>query len=155
MKSFFVVCDNIRSSENVGSIFRTADALQIDKILLCGICDKPPSDKIAKTALGAEQTVRWEHHKQTGRLLKKLKNQGVFIAVLEQTKDSIPLESASWRTRFPLALVLGHEGKGVSSSVLKLADAIIEIPMLGKKESLNVAVAFGIAGYEINKHRLL
>ncbi|HZX49669.1 MAG TPA: RNA methyltransferase [Candidatus Paceibacterota bacterium] len=152
MKPFFVVLDNIRSAENVGSIFRTADALVVDKIFLCGITPTPAHEKVGKTALGAEKTVVWEYHKQTWRLLEKLKEQGVFIAALEQTKKSVSLEK--FKPKFPLALVLGHEVKGVSPSVLRLANAIVEIPMLGQKESLNVAVAFGIAGYEINKVRL-
>ena len=146
-----MICDNIRSLENVGSIFRTADALAVDKVFLCGISGKPPSHKISKTALGAEKTVPWEYHKQTWRLLARLKKQGVFIAALEQTENSISLEKFS--PRFPLALVIGHEVKGVSASVLALADAIIEIPMRGQKESLNVAVAFAIAGYEMSKFR--
>ena len=146
-----MICDNIRSLENVGSIFRTADALAVDKVFLCGISGKPPSHKISKTALGAEKTVPWEYHKQTWRLLARLKKQGVFIAALEQTENSISLEKFS--PRFPLALVIGHEVKGVSASVLALADAIIEITMLGQKESLNVAVAFAIAGYEMSKFR--
>ena len=149
--SFYVVCDNIRSLENIGSIFRTADALAVDKVFLCGISGKPPSHKISKTALGAEKTVPWEYHKQTWRLLEHLKKQGVSIVALEQIEHSISLEK--FRPQFPLALVIGHEVKGVSASALKLANAIIEIPMLGQKESLNVAVAFGIAGYEINKQR--
>jgi len=159
MKSFFVVVDNIRSSENVGSIFRTSDALGVEKIFLCGISPTPASsagrsenEKLAKTALGAEKTVAWEHHKQLWRLLKTLKKQGVFITALEQTRESISLEK--FRPKFPLALVIGHEVKGVSSSALKLADAIIEISMHGKKESLNVSVAFGIAGYEISRAKM-
>ena len=151
MNSFFVVVDNIRSLENVGSILRTSDALGVDKVFLCGISGKPPAEKIAKTALGAEKTVAWEYHKQTGRLIKKLKEQGVFIVALEQTKQSISL--GKFKANFPLALIIGHEVKGVSPSALKLSDAIVEIPMLGQKESLNVAVAFGIAAYEINKFR--
>ena len=123
----------------------------MDKVFLCGISGKPPSHKISKTALGAEKTVPWEHHTQTWRLVARLKTEGVFVAALEQTKRSISLEKFS--PKFPLALVIGHEVKGVSASVLVLADAIIEIPMRGQKESLNVAVAFGIAGYEINKLR--
>lgn len=151
-KEFFVVCDNIRSLENVGSIFRTADAFAVDKVFLCGISGTPPSDKISKTALGAEKVVPWEYHKQTWRLVGRLKAQGIFVAALEQTEESTPL--VKFKPKFPLALAIGHEVKGVSPSVLKLANAIIEIPMLGQKESLNVAVAFGIAGYEIQKRRM-
>ena len=157
---FFVVVDNIRSSENVGSIFRTSDALGITKIFLCGISPTPAlrtggpdNEKLTKTALGAEKTVAWEYHKQTWRLLETLQKQGVFITVLEQTSKSISLDKFS--PKFPLAVASGLEVKGVSPSVLKRVDAIIEIPMLGKKESLNVAVAFGIAGYEINQQRSL
>ena len=149
---FFVVVDNVRSLENVGSIFRTADALAADKVFLCGISGKPPAEKISKTALGAEKFVPWEYHKQTWRLVERLKERGILVAALEQAKHRIPLEK--FRPTFPLALVIGHETKGVSPSVLERADAIIEIPMRGKKESLNVAVAFGIAGYEINRYRL-
>lgn len=150
-KKFYVVVDNIRSAENVGSIFRTADALAVDKVFLCGISPTPKHEKLAKTALGAEKTVAWEYHKQTWRLLEKFKKQGIFIAAAEQTPKSISLDK--FRPQFPLALLIGHEVKGVSPSALKLADAIIEIPMHGTKESLNVSVAFGIAGYEINKER--
>jgi 23S rRNA (guanosine2251-2'-O)-methyltransferase len=148
-KSLFVVVDNVRSIENVGSIFRTADALAVDKVFLCGISPTPEHEKMAKTALGAEKTVAWEQYKQTWRLLKELKKQGVFVAALEQTNQSISLDI--FNPKFPLALVVGHEVKGVSPSVLQLADAIVEIPMLGQKESLNVSVAFGIAGYNIKK----
>lgn len=150
-QQLFVVVDNVRSVENVGSIFRTADALAVDKIYVCGISPTPKHEKLAKTALGAERTVSWEYHKQTWRLLKQLKQQGIFVAALEQTANSVSLEK--FKPKFPLALVVGHEVKGVSASALERADAIVEIPMHGQKESLNVAVAFGIAGYEINKHR--
>jgi len=157
-EKLYVVVDNIRSSENVGSIFRTSDAFEVEKIFLCGISPTPTlgtggadNEKLAKTALGAEKTVAWEYHKQTWRLLKTLKKQGVFIGALEQTSKSTSLDK--FRPKFPFVLVIGHEIKGVTPSALKLADAIIEIPMLVKKESLNVAVAFGIAGYEISKSR--
>lgn len=148
---FYVVCDNIRSLENIGSIFRTTDALGINKIFLCGICGKPSHPKISKTALGAEKWIDWEYQKQVWKVIEKLKKEKVFIVVLEQEKKSLPL--MRFRPKFPLALVVGNEIKGVSKSVLKRADQIISIPMFGKKESLNVAVAFGIAAFEINKAR--
>jgi 23S rRNA (guanosine2251-2'-O)-methyltransferase len=151
-KSFSVVIDNIRSLENVGSVFRTSDALGVDKIYICGISPTPKNEKLAKTALGAEKTVAWEYHKQTGRLVKKLKEQGVFVVALEQAEKSVSLEK--FKPKFPMALVVGHEIKGVSLSALKLSNAIIEIPMHGQKESLNVSVAFGIAAYEISQSRL-
>lgn len=150
-QQFYVVCDNIRSSENIGSIFRTADALGIGKVFLCGICDKPPSSKISKTALGAEQSVPWEYYSQSWRLIEKLKSENVFVVCLEQTPKSISYTTL--KPQFPLALIIGNEVKGISSSVLKRADAIIEISMHGAKESLNVSVAFGVTGFEINKSR--
>jgi tRNA G18 (ribose-2'-O)-methylase SpoU len=154
--SFFVVLDNIRSLENVGSIFRTADTLGMDKIYLGGISGmcrrgaaKFLNPKISKTALGAELNVSWEHCWQTWRIIDKLKREGVEIVCLEQAKKAIDI--LKFRPKFPLALVVGNEIKGVSKAILKRADAVVQIPMLGKKESLNVAVAFGIAGFEINK----
>lgn len=148
MKSdFFVVCDNIRSLENVGSIFRTADALGVTKIYLCGITGRPPQNKISKTALGAELTVPWEYYKQSWRLIEKLRQQKIHIIALEQSKKSILY--TKYKPKFPLALVIGNEVKGVSPKAIELADNIIHLPMAGQKESLNVAVAFGVAGYEI------
>ncbi|OGZ66707.1 MAG: hypothetical protein A3C50_02370 [Candidatus Staskawiczbacteria bacterium RIFCSPHIGHO2_02_FULL_43_16] len=149
-KDFFVICDNIRSLENIGSIFRTADALGVTKVFLCGISGKPPEAKISKTALGAEKMVPWEHHKQIWRLIEKLKSQKIAIVALEQSKKSV--DYSQFKPRFPMALIIGNEVKGVSKKALELSDAIISLPMKGKKESLNVSVAFGVAGYEIIKH---
>ncbi len=148
-KEFFVICDNIRSLENIGSIFRTADALGVAKIYLCGISGRPPHQKISKTALGAEKTVAWEYHKQTWRLIENLKQEKIQIISLEQTKNSIDYKKL--KPKFPLALVIGNEVKGISKKVLSVSDKIIYLPMKGKKESLNVSVAFGVAGYEIIK----
>ena len=144
---FYVICDNIRSLENIGSIFRTADALGVSKIFLCGISGRPPHEKIAKTALGAEKTVPFEYYKQTWRLIEKLKKQKVEVITLEQSKKSILY--TKFKPKFPLALIIGNEVKGVSKKTLKKADAVIHLPMKGKKESLNVSVAFGVAGYKI------
>jgi len=158
-KIIFVVLDNIRSKENVGSIFRTSDAVGVGKIYLCGITPKPlvsqtryiyqkgPVDKISKAALGAEKYMPWEYCKQTWRILKKLKKEGVQIIALEQAKDAVNYKK--FRPKFPFALILGNEVKGLSKDILKYADRVIKIPMYGKKESLNVAVAFGIAVYQI------
>ncbi|MBZ9578032.1 RNA methyltransferase [Patescibacteria group bacterium] len=145
--SFYVVCDNIRSLENIGSIFRTADALNVDKIFLCGICGRPPSQKISKSALGAEKWIAWEYCGKTWRAIERLKKENVFIVALEQEENS--LVYTKFKPKFPLALIIGNEVKGVSPSVLKRADKIISLPMFGRKESLNVAVAFGIAAYRI------
>jgi len=154
---FFVVLDNIRSLENVGAIFRTAEALGVNKIYLGGYSGVNRfgelHPKVAKSALGAEKLVDWEYFKQAGRLIENLKKQGVKIVCLEnkvkKTKNLLKFKPV-----FPLALVVGNEIKGVSKNILKKADAIVEIPMLGRKESFNVATAFGIAGFEINKYRM-
>jgi len=151
MENFYVICDNIRSLENIGSIFRTSDALGVSKIYLCGISGKPPHHKISKTALGAEETTPFDHCKQIGRLIDKLKAQKVQIVALEQDKTAI--EYTKFKPSFPVALIVGNEVEGVSKKVLKKCDKIIYLPMSGQKESLNVSVAFGIAGYEINKNR--
>ena len=150
-REFYVICDNIRSLENIGSIFRTSDALGVTKIFLCGISGKPPHHKISKTALGAENTVPWEYYRQTGRLIDKMKMNNINIIALEQDKKAI--EFTKLKLNFPLALILGNEVKGVSKAILKKCDKIIYLPMSGQKESLNVSVAFGIAGYEIIRHK--
>jgi len=150
MKEFYVICDNIRSLENIGSIFRTADALGVSKIYLCGISGRPPHHKISKTALGAEETIPFEYHRQIGRLIDKLKDERVHIVALEQDKKAILY--TKFKPKFPLALVLGNEVKGISKKILQKADKVIFLPMRGKKESLNVSVAFGVAGYEISKY---
>ena len=151
MNIFYVVCDNIRSLENIGSIFRTSDALGVDKIFLCGISGYPPNSKISKTALGAEKTISFEYHWQAWRVIEKLKKRKFQVVALEKTKGAFIYTRLN--PKFPLALVVGNEKTGVSKSVLKKADKIIYLPMRGKKESLNVSVAFGVAGYEINRHR--
>ena len=142
-----MVCDNIRSLENIGSIFRTCDALGVSKIFLCGISGRPPHHKISKTALGAENMVPWEYYRQTGRLIDKLKKDKINIVALEQDKKAIDYRKL--KPKFPLALIVGNEVKGVSKKILKKCDKIIYLPMSGQKESLNVSVAFGVAGYKI------
>jgi 23S rRNA (guanosine2251-2'-O)-methyltransferase len=153
---FYVICDDIRSLENIGSIFRTSDALGVSKIYLCGISGKTPAwetglhKKIAKTALGAEKNVPFEYCKDTGRLIDKLKKDKIEVVALEQ--DGVAIEYTKFKPKFPVALILGNEVEGVSKKILKKCDEIIYLPMLGQKESLNVSVAFGIAGYHmINK----
>ena len=150
-KEFYVICDNIRSLENVGSIFRTSDALGVTKIYLCGITGRPPQHKISKTALGAEETIPWEYCRQTGRLIDKLKKSRINIIALEQDKKAV--EFTKTKFNFPVALILGNEVKGVSKAILKKCDKIIYLPMSGQKESLNVSVAFGVAGYEIIRQK--
>jgi 23S rRNA (guanosine2251-2'-O)-methyltransferase len=151
MKDFYVICDNIRSLENIGSIFRTSDAIGVSKIFLCGISGKPPHHKISKTALGAEETIPFEYVRQTSRLIDRLKKDKVQIVSLEQDKKSVSY--SKFKPVFPLALILGNEVRGVSKKILQKCDKIIDLPMAGKKESLNVAVSFGIAGYYLNQFR--
>lgn len=148
-KEFFVICQNIRSLFNVGAIFRTSDAFGVDKIYLTGITGRPPRKEISKVALGAEDYIPWEYHKQPTRLIKSLKAQGVTIVALEQVKGrSVNLNK--WKPVYPMALILGYEPKGLPKSIINQADQIVEIPMFGKKESLNVGVAFGIAANHIS-----
>ncbi|MFA6215462.1 MAG: TrmH family RNA methyltransferase [Patescibacteria group bacterium] len=146
-KEIYLVAQNIRSLFNVGSFFRIADVFGVKKIYLCGYTGFPPRKEISKTALGADEWIPWERHWQTHLLLKKLKKQKIKIVVLETGKASIPLPK--FKPEFPLALVVGSETRGVSKSILALADEIVKIPMLGKKESLNVAVAAAIGLYRL------
>jgi tRNA G18 (ribose-2'-O)-methylase SpoU len=146
-QELYLILHNIRSAYNVGSIFRTADAAGIGKIYLTGYSPAPTTDKVRKTSLGAEKTVLWEKSGQIAPLIKKLKKDGVKIIALEQTRKSIDYKK--FKPKFPLALIVGNEVGGLSDAVLKYADKMIEIPMFGKKESLNVAVAAGIAVYKL------
>ena len=150
-REFYVVCDNIRSLENVGSIFRTSDALGVRRIFLCGISGRPPHHKISKTALGAETAVPFEYYRQVGRLIDKLKKSKIQVVALEQDEKAIVY--TKFKPKFPCALIIGNEVKGVSKKVLEKCDKIIYLPMSGQKESLNVSVAFGVAGYEIIKNK--
>ncbi len=148
-REIYLVLDNIRSRENVGSIFRTADAAGVSKIYLCGTTPTPPHEKISKTALGAEETVPWEYRRNAWRVVTDLKAEGINVYALEQTKDSKNI--FRFKPKFPLALIVGNEVKGVSPGVFKYCDKKISIPMYGKKESLNVSVATGIALYQLIK----
>jgi tRNA G18 (ribose-2'-O)-methylase SpoU len=145
--NFVAVLDNIRSLHNVGAIFRTADAAGVNKLYLCGMTGAPPRHEIRKAALGAEESVAWEYFKQTHEALEKLKKEGYFILALENTPASVDYRRATYR--FPLALVVGHEYNGIAPEILARCAAAVSLPMRGTKISLNVAVAFGIAAYEI------
>ncbi len=149
------ILHNIRSAHNVGSFFRTADAAGVKKLYLSGITPAPtdewgnPSEKIIKVALGAETFVPWEKVKSTGRLMTKLKKEGYVIFAVEQSKKAIPYYSVS-NVKCQMSnvvFVMGNEVKGLPKSILEKADAVLEIPMYGKKESLNVSVAFGIIAF--------
>ncbi len=148
-KEIYFILHNIRSRYNVGSVFRTADGIGVSKIYLCGITPCPPHSRISKVALGAEDFVEWEQCKQTWRLIEKLKKQGVQIVGVEQTKKSINFHK--FKPKFPVAIVLGAETTGLPESIINRCDQLIEIPMHGQKESLNVATSCGIVGFELNK----
>ncbi len=150
-KKIYLIAQNIRSLHNVGSLFRIADCLAIDKIYLTGYTGTPPRPQINKVALGAEQWIPWEKHWPTHLLIKKLKQQGIKIYALETGNQTTKL--TQFKPQFPCVLIVGNEVKGITPIVLKLADRIVSIPMLGKKESLNVSVATGIALYEFNRWR--
>jgi len=150
-QEIYIVLQNIRSLFNVGSIFRSADVFKIDKIFLCGYTGYPPRDQISKTALGAQDWIPWEKARQTPTLLKKLKKQGFQIVALETGKKTKPLPK--FKPKFPIALVLGNEVKGLTKNVLDIADEIVEIPMHGKKDSLNVSNAASVAMYDLNLKR--
>lgn len=144
---FCILLNNIRSLHNVGSIFRTADGAGAEKIWVCGITGYPPRLEIAKTALGAEKRIPWEYRKDAVTVLKELKNNGYKIVALEQARESIPYED--FIPESPVCLVVGHEISGVEDGLMPLCDAVLEIEMAGVKNSLNVAVAFGVVAYHL------
>lgn len=156
-KELLVIIHNIRSAYNVGSIFRTADGIGATKIYLTGYAPIPhkkgkilqtaAEKMIAKTALGAEQQLPWEQRKNVVTLINQLKKKGYTVVALEQSAKSI--HYLEYRPKFPMALILGNEPRGLDRRVLDKCDAIMEIPMFGSKNSLNVAVAFGVAGYQL------
>lgn len=139
-----VVIDNIRSALNVGSIFRTCDAFPVEKIIICGISQVPPSKEIHKTAIGAEMSVAWEYSRDVDSVLTTLRNDGWTIVSVEQTTESTPLDSFEPESGSRYALFLGNEVEGVKESVVEASDISIEIPQMGTKHSLNVSVAAGV-----------
>ena len=143
-----VVIDNVRSIHNVGSFFRTGDGAWIERLILTGITGTPENRALHKTALGAQDTIPWEHEMHTADVVSSLKTSGYRIAALEIT-DSPTLSQDLSLADFPLALVVGNELTGVSSEVIKMADFALEIPQYGTKQSLNVSVAFGIALFDL------
>lgn len=139
-----VVLDNIRSAHNVGSIFRSSDAFKVDKVYLCGISAVPPSAEIHKTALGAEDSVPWEHCAETLQVVQWLREEGYTIISIEQTSDSVMLDKFEKAENEKYAIILGNEVDGVDQAVVDASDFSIEIPQYGTKHSLNVSVAAGI-----------
>jgi tRNA G18 (ribose-2'-O)-methylase SpoU len=154
-----VLLDNIRSMYNVGAFFRAADGAGLQKLCLCGITAHPSlglrsKKAISKTALGAEETVAWEHDWDAVHMAEGLRRDGFEIAAIETNLDAIDL--FDWRPRFPVCVMFGHEVDGLRPELLELADTHVRIPMLGQKKSLNVATAGGIVLYElVRKYRLL
>lgn len=139
-----VVLDNIRSLNNIGSVFRTSDAFLIEKIYLCGITAKPPHRDINKTALGATETVEWEHCESTLDLVKNLQENKVDVYAIEQVENSIMLNDFKVNKEQKIAIVFGNEVEGVQQEVVNQCNASIEIPQLGTKHSLNIAVSAGV-----------
>ncbi len=142
-----VVCEDIRSLYNVGSIFRTSDGAGIEKLYLCGYTGYPPRPEIDKTALGSVESVPWEYRPNQFEVIRELRNRGYRIAALEHTSRSVPYTEAHYA--FPLCLVLGNEVKGITDELLSLSDMAVDIPMHGLKQSLNVTVAYGILVYHV------
>lgn len=149
-----LVLDNVRSMNNVGSAFRTADAFALEKIFLCGITATPPHREIQKTALGAEQAVEWEHAPDTAALCKKLQTLGYKILAVEQAKGSTMLHQFSPSPDEKYALVFGNEVFGVDDNVIELADGCLEIPQYGTKHSLNISVSIGVVVWQLAKNIL-
>jgi 23S rRNA (guanosine2251-2'-O)-methyltransferase len=143
-----VVLDNVRSMNNVGSIFRSADAFLIQAIYLCGYTPQPPHRDIQKTALGATETVRWQYFETTVNAVEQLKKEGYNVLAVEQASGSEPLQRIDWDGKRNLALVLGNEVNGVAEEVLEHCNGCIEIPQMGMKHSLNISVAAGIVLWE-------
>lgn len=143
-----IVLDNVRSQNNIGSVFRTADAFRIGKVVLTGICSTPPNKEIHKTALGAENSVDWEYFEKCTDAVENLKKDGFTIISIEQVEGSISLEKFDIDQKAKYALVLGNEVKGVDQDVVQASDYAIEIPQEGTKHSLNVSITAGIVMWE-------
>lgn len=146
-----IILDNIRSQHNVGAVFRTSDAFLVEKIYLCGITAVPPNAEIHKAALGAEDTVSWEHVSNTLEIVLKLKKEGFKIISVEQVENSISLPEFNIEPGEKYAVVLGNEVKGVLQEVVDASDYCIEIPQLGTKHSLNISVCAGIVIWDFFK----
>jgi len=144
-----IILDNIRSLNNVGSVFRTGDAFLVQKIYLCGITASPPHRDIQKTALGATDSVAWEYVEDAIALSQKLKEDGIKICAIEQAEDAVMLNEFSPEKGEIYALVFGNEVKGVQQEIVTMSDAVIEIPQLGTKHSLNISVSCGVVVWDL------
>lgn len=144
-----IVLDNVRSANNVGSVFRTADAFALEGVHLCGITARPPQKDIRKTALGASESVSWTHHSQTVEAVQQLKEDGYQIIAIEQAEGSTFLQDFKVDKTAKYAIIFGHEVNGVGEEVMELVDACIEIPQFGTKHSLNIAVSVGVIVWDL------
>jgi tRNA G18 (ribose-2'-O)-methylase SpoU len=149
------VLENIRSAYNVGSVFRTADAFLLEAIYLTGYTSQPPHKEIKKTALGAEDSVSWQHFVSAREAIEQLRNNGYKIYAVEQVVESIMLDKMNFTATEKIAVIFGNEVSGVESDTLLLCDGCIEIPQLGMKHSLNIATAAGVVLWEIVRGRLV
>lgn len=149
-----IVLDNVRSMLNVGSVFRTSDAFRIEQLYLCGITATPPHRDITKSAIGAEQSVNWQYGKHTEEVVSDLKSEGYIVVAIEQTDNSVGLNSYEFSPNKKYALVFGNEVEGVSDEVIALCDQVIDIPQLGTKHSLNISVCAGLTIWEAAKPHL-
>lgn len=149
-----VVLDSVRSMNNVGSVFRTADAYRIERILLCGITSTPPQPEIHKTALGAELSMEWQFFESSVEAVRSLIEQGYTVLAIEQAEGSVSLDDFHPCRGSKYAIVLGHEVNGVSQHVIDLCHGCIELPQYGTKHSLNVSVAAGIVIYNISREMI-
>lgn len=144
-----IILDNIRSLNNIGSVFRTCDAFLIEKVYLCGITAKPPHKDIQKTALGATDSVAWEYAEDTITVLEALQKQAVQVIAIEQAEDAIMLQDFKPQPSTRYAIVFGNEVKGVSQDVVSKSNAVIEIPQFGTKHSLNISVSAGVVIWDL------
>ena len=146
-----LVLDNVRSLNNVGSAFRTADSFLLENLCLCGLTGHPPNSEIEKTALGATETVNWKHFKTTKEAVDELKQKGYKVYAVEQVKNAIYLQNFKYQKNEKIALVFGSEVYGVEQEIINICDGSIEIPQLGMKHSLNISVSIGIVVWEVAK----
>tara|TARA_B100001996_G_scaffold371683_1_gene347278 strand:- start:1262 stop:1798 length:537 start_codon:yes stop_codon:yes gene_type:complete len=146
-----LILDDIRSLNNIGSVFRNADAFLIKKVFLCGISGVPPNKDINKTALGSTDSVEWEYYKSSYTLIDKLKKNGINVYAIEQTENAILLNNFIVESNNEYAFILGNEINGVSQDLIDLCDGVIEIPQFGTKHSLNIAVCSGIITWDFYK----
>ncbi len=144
-----IVLDNVRSMNNIGSVFRTADGFRIESVILCGISTCPPHREIHKTALGAENSVSWTYYGQTLDAIADLKSKGYSVISVEQAAAATLLHEFDAKAHQPLALVFGHEVRGVDQAVVTASDAVLEIPQYGTKHSFNISVSVGIVLWEL------